>query len=123
MRPPAKRAKQRKAKKPPADLASVSERPPVLPSGAGGLFIGSPDATLGWPRKSRSAVRDAPAQRRLHGARRHRRDAWLRACAEEVPGLAAGRPDRQRQSAAPEAGDVHERKRPDRKSTRLNSSH
>src|SRR5690606_17122947 len=112
MRPPAKRAKQRKAKKPPADLASVSERPPVLPSGAGGLVIGSPDATLGWLRKSGSAELYTTAQRRLHCARRHSRDARIRACAEEVPGLDTRRPDRQMQSADHEDGDVHERKRP-----------
>src|SRR5690606_11395649 len=80
----------------PAGRSNPPRRPtpeaPASPSVAGVLLLGNRDAALGRPRKPRSAIRDAPAQRRLHGARRDRRDARLRPGAEEVPGLAAGRP-------------------------------
>ena len=44
--------------------------------------LGIGHAALGRSRQSWSAIRDAPAQRRLHGDRRDRRDARLRAGAE-----------------------------------------
>ena len=56
-------------------------------------------ADLGRPRQSRRAICDAPAQCRLHGGRRDRRDARLRAAEEELFRLGPAGPDRRRSAS------------------------
>src|SRR4029078_4338252 len=76
-----------------------------------GLTLGSSDATVGRPRKSRHSICASPAQCRIHGRRHHRRGARLRPMAEEVPEPRRGRQDRPPPDLPGEAADLHERQR------------
>ena len=71
------------------------------------LFVG-----LGNPG---SELRAPPPQRRLHGARSHRRAARARALEEALPRPRLRRADRRPARAAAEAADLHERQRPVRR--------
>ena len=75
-----------------------------------GAFVlsGGSDEALRRSRQSRRVLRPAPAQRRLHGRRRHRRGARLRPVARQVPGPGRRGPPRPRAGAAPEARHLHE---------------